>query len=345
MRRLTLQAAGAVSLDMYRRFVRRDAIGYFYHVVADEPVAHVRHLYPHKSTAEFEQDLIYIRRHFVPVSYDDLLAHSIGQRPLPQNAAFLSFDDGFVECFTVVRPLLRKYDMPCMFFVPTAFIDNERLFYRSKVSLCMEKLRALSPGEANRLLPPVARLLEAPTPHADACVRRLDDLQQTDEITIDRVCALLCIDVGGILRDGRPFLTRAQLRVLNDDGFTVGAHSCRHARLATLPIEEQAAEIVESCRIVQELTRADSVPFAFPFSGEGLDRDFLADVRARHPFVGLLFDTKHIHRDRPFVFNRIWADRPVAGVAPEQNIRYWLHDAYRQNLADNLSRVPRRWRY
>ena len=144
------QIAPHIPLAAFRRLFPRSPIGFFYHAVSDEPLPHVRHLYPHKSTAEFEQDILYLKQHFTLVGYPMLceLAKISKQSTriptLPTNAAFLSFDDGFVECYTVVRPILLKHNIPCLFFLATDWIDNQAMYYRGKMSLAIEAMAALN---------------------------------------------------------------------------------------------------------------------------------------------------------------------------------------------------------
>ena len=52
----------------------------------------------------------------------------------------LTFDDGLVECYDVILPILEKHSIPAVFFVNTAFIDNKDLFYRYKASLLVENI-------------------------------------------------------------------------------------------------------------------------------------------------------------------------------------------------------------
>lgn len=136
-------------LRVHRQFFKRNVIGFCYHVVSDELLPHIPHLYPQKSTFEFEQDLLYLKRHFRLVSYQDLTDYFLGIRRLPSNAAYISFDDGFAECYTADRPLLLKHRIPCIFFLTTDFIDNRHLCYRSKVSLCVDKPVPVIPPDKN----------------------------------------------------------------------------------------------------------------------------------------------------------------------------------------------------
>jgi hypothetical protein len=105
----------ATPLELLRRVVPRDVAALVYHPISDAPLPHVTPLYACKSTSLFERDLIYLKQNFDLVGHDEIVAHRFEGRPLPPRAAAISFDDGFSECFDVVRPLLLKHGVPCMF--------------------------------------------------------------------------------------------------------------------------------------------------------------------------------------------------------------------------------------
>lgn len=325
-----------IPTSLYGRLIERNPVGFFYHLVSDRPLPHVAHLYPYKSTQAFEADIRFLKRHYTLIGYAELLAHARGEAALPPRAAFLSFDDGFAECYTVVRPILQKHRIPCIFFLATDWIDNQAMFYRGKISLIIEKFTRLPPAEQTALLTRIRSLLpsrlpvtQSPTPPS---IFDLRSLQQSDDARIDQICEIAGVDPAAYLRQRRPFLTRAQIREMRAEGFVFGGHTRNHPKLNRISQERQAAEIVESCRIVAGITADEQVPFAFPFSGNGVDRDFLADLRAQNPHVGLIFDTQKLRRDRPFIFHRIWADKPVPGLPPSRNLAYWLKDAYVREL-------------
>jgi peptidoglycan/xylan/chitin deacetylase (PgdA/CDA1 family) len=335
-RRLLGRAAPHIPLAAYRRLMPRRPVGFFYHVVSDMPSAHVRHLYPCKSAAEFEADLRWLTGSTTPLDLAALRAHLEAGAGVPGNASFLSFDDGFKECYTVVRPILKKHRLPCIFFLTTDWIDSRGMFYRGKISLIIEALVALPEKERTAAIARLAetRGMEIPAPQSDGdFILWLRRQQQSAEPIIDRICLDLGIDVEAYLANEQPYLTRAQIAEMQAEGFVFGAHTRRHAKPATLSPDEQAAEIVESCRIVAELTAEPSVPFAFPFSGAGVDRGMLRELRAAHPEIGPIFDTRKLARE-PGILHRIWADKPVPGVRPESNLEFWLRDAYRRLLAD-----------
>jgi peptidoglycan/xylan/chitin deacetylase (PgdA/CDA1 family) len=126
---------------------------------------------------------------------------------------------------------------------------------------------------------------------------------------LDRLCQRLGVDAVAYVNKVKPYISTEQILELRSDGFTIGAHGCSHRRLQDLPLAEAEREVVESCRIIHELTGQRSVPFAFPYFGGGLDRSWLAALRERHAFIGLFFDTQGLRRDAGFVVQRVFGER------------------------------------
>ncbi len=296
----------------------------------------MQHLYPVKTPADFEHDLIFLRDHYQVISYDQLAAHHQDGIRLKPGAALITFDDGYRECLTEVRPLLKKYGLPAVFFLTTDLVDNQRLFYRNKFSLAVDSIQALSDAELAPLLPPFSMLAGSPLEDRPAVVRWLRSLNYLEEAVLDEACTLLDMDPAVYLTTNRPYLTTAEIKTLAADGFTIGAHSRSHPKLNLLKPAERAAEIIGSCEAVQAITGKETVPFAFPFSGYGVDRRELADLRAAHPVIGLLFDSKGVRVDKPFIYNRIWVDPPPGPGAVQSNLGELIQAAYQENA---------RWRY
>jgi peptidoglycan/xylan/chitin deacetylase (PgdA/CDA1 family) len=78
-----------------------------YHGVPAEPGSTL-------SAAVFEQHILFLKRHFEFASPDDTPVSPVGSR---RRRVLLTFDDGFRNNAEVVAPLLRKYQVPAIFFV------------------------------------------------------------------------------------------------------------------------------------------------------------------------------------------------------------------------------------
>lgn len=301
-----------------------------YHVVSDRPLEHVRHLYPYKSPEAFERDLLSLRRRFEFVAYGGPVPRPRrGRRPL-----LLSFDDGYAECYTVVRPILLKHGIPCLFFLVTDVLDNLEMSYRNKASLCVDRLFKASPARRRAALGALGRALGCDLGGVEWARDWLLSLHGSGAAALDPVCRLLGVDVPRYLRTRRPYLTRAQVARLRADGFALGAHTRSHPRLDLLPRRQAAAEILGSCRVVSGLNGGGPVPFAFPFSARGFDLGLLRRLGARGALVGPIFDAFGPFeggppRRRPGLLDdRMMADSPWRGAPGRSNIRYLLRAAY-----------------
>lgn len=328
-------------LGVYGALFRRDVLGLFYHSVSDEYLPHVQHLYAPEPVARFDAALQYIRRHYQPVDDAQIEAYRFEGKPLPRRALHLSFDDGFSECYSVVRPLLLKHSIPCTFYVTTSWLDNASMFYRNKTSLCIEQMRTLEHDAAKMVLTSLNNALSLSLRDVSSFERWIRTLQAAKEDIIDMTAKMLGVDVKAYLHERTPYLTREQVRTLHADGFTIGAHTVRHAKLATLSDAEIEREIVDSAREVQAITGQPRVTLSFPYSGNGLRRALLADIRQRHPWLGLFYDTQDLQHDVPFIVQRIWAEKAaLRTVGRDTNVPALLHDAYQAELLDAARRGP-----
>ena len=97
----------------------------------------------------------------------------------------------------------------------------------------------------------------------------------------------LGLDFREYLKENPIYLTSSQIKEMALEGFTIGGHTMSHPKLVQVSEKDMKAEIVESCRVVQGITGAGVVPFAFPNTATGIDRKTLAEIRYRNPFLGL----------------------------------------------------------
>jgi peptidoglycan/xylan/chitin deacetylase (PgdA/CDA1 family) len=332
-RRVASRILLAAPLVLWRKALPKTELGVCYHIVSDGPLPHVKH-YGFLNTDAFESDLDYLRRHFEFVTYEELTRRRNSTRRARGDAVILTFDDGFAQCATVIAPILRRRGLRCVFFVITDLINNQVLFRESAASLCIEAIVRLPFAQVESIItelgleallrPNPSISMSEPTitrpfgladldPNLDPrllpLLRWLLELPPGKESLVTGLLGRLGIDSCSYLQKAQPYLTTNQIRQLHSDGFAIGAHGCSHRRLQDLSRSDAEHEIVESCRIVRDITGQRTVPFAFPYSGGGLDRAWLAGLRARHPSIGLFFDTDGVSEDEPFVVQRVFGER------------------------------------
>lgn len=333
--------SGWIPLGLYPRLVRRDVTSIFYHTVTDEAMPHVRHLYPVVPVAAFEAALDFLEDNYTFITYAQLHDHKLKDTRLPPRAVHLSFDDGFAECFTVVRPLLQARGIPCTFFLTIDWLDNRQLYFRHLISLCVHRALALEAEHRQEFLSGLNRRFGLSLADPGAFTDWITAFRSPEDAVLHPICMDLGIDVVDFLADQRPYLSSAQIQQMHAEGFTIGAHSLSHRKLGFIPVDEIETEILGSCRAIQTITGQEVVPFSFPQSAGNIDRGQLADIRRRNPQVGFLFDTKDLRRDADFMVNRVWAERPLSPARQLHPLDEILVHAYRDAWVDGVMRT---WR-
>jgi len=66
---------------------------------------------------------LFKRKGFTGVSWNELYEHMAGRQTLPDNSILLTFDDGYLDNWVHVYPILKKYDMKGTIFVNPDFVD------------------------------------------------------------------------------------------------------------------------------------------------------------------------------------------------------------------------------
>lgn len=83
-----------------------------------------------------------------------------------------------------------------------------------------------------------------------------------------------------------PMMTRAQVRQLAQEGMEIGAHTVTHPILKQLREEEAEKEIVNSRRVLEDITGTVVTSFAYPNGIPGRDFDHThIDILKRHEFA------------------------------------------------------------
>lgn len=314
VRRMLSKALGVAfekaPLTVALRAMRIPVVGFLYHVVSEKQLPHIRHLYSYKTPGALEDDIRLIKRSFALASFEELIHRISNGTRSSKPVAFISFDDGLSECFHHVRPILLEHRVPCIFFISTGFIDNKAALYRHMVSLCIDRVIQANAETQSLLLRTLNDRAGCQATDVDGFVKWIKRLKWADEQVLNLTCLSLGVDENRFLRDAKPYMTVEQLTQLVRDGFTLGGHGRVHVQLGQVRQPELEAEIVDSCRIIQGISKVPHLPFAFPFSGSGVDRQLLRDIVARNPFISLIFDTQEFTKDESFIVNRISADEP-----------------------------------
>lgn len=221
---------------------------------------------------EFRRQLDHIRRHYHPVRVADIAAALSCAEPLPPNAILLTFDDGYLDHFQYVFPILHAARIEGAFFPPAdairhgRLLDVNRIHYllasgacpstvieeiNDAVRLNREIYSLADPSEywhrwakPSRFDPAetvyIKRMLQVALPEAlrstiaESLFRKF---VTTDEVSFAREL----------------YMDMDQLAMLARCGMYVGSHGVSHRWLDSIGGEEQQREIDESLSFLREI--------------------------------------------------------------------------------------------
>ena len=107
---LALGAAAVVSVRAVEESVEIPVV--MYHALLKDEAQHGRYVI---SPAEFENDLLYLKKHgYTTILVEDLIAYTQGAS-LPEKPVLLTFDDGYYNNYLYAFPLAQKYQ--CKFVI------------------------------------------------------------------------------------------------------------------------------------------------------------------------------------------------------------------------------------
>lgn len=144
LKRLVYGAFAGLGVFSLLRFLnRRRLLVLLYHGVYDDRKADPSPFDQlHVPRAAFVQQVQWLRRHYVLVSLAQVIDWLDGKAPLPPRAALITFDDGYRNNYDIAWPLLKELRIPAVFFLPTAFIGTQRLYWTEELE---QRLRFAPP--------------------------------------------------------------------------------------------------------------------------------------------------------------------------------------------------------
>lgn len=302
----------------------------YYHIISDEDILHVKHLYKYKTVQEFKEDIDFLLKNYSPIGLPDILDFIKSDRPLPHNVFLLTFDDGFREMYDIVAPILLKKGVCATFFVNSSFTDNKQLCYLNKASLLTEQIQkrwSLS------LEKQISRVLRANEIGFNDVKQGILSIRYQQRGIIDEIAKHMNMDFSGYLLSHKPYLTSNQINNLVGSGFTIGAHSVDHPLYSSLSLNEQVHQTIQSVKFIRDTFKLNYGVFAFPHSDHNVSREFFT-MLSDSGLVDLSFGTAGLVDDSISTnLQRFSLEKPIAQaerIVAFQHVRKLLKSVTRR---------------
>lgn len=219
---------------------------------------------------DFDRHLRALRLLFEIVPLSSLMTGGRLPRTTRRRLA-ITFDDGYLDNYTVAWPLLARHGIPATFFISSSNVQSGQEFW-------WDTLQRVFLGTANRS--------SAPRGHP-AFIAEWKRLRDASPIHRDDALSDLCQRAGIDLQgppESRP-MSVDQLRSMSQSPLVeIGAHSVSHRRLATASAEHQRNEVSGSKTVLESICDAPVTSFSYPFGGADDYSSTTVDIVRRSGF-------------------------------------------------------------
>src|SRR5690554_1569102 len=277
----------------------------YYHLVSNEKLSHIKHLYSYKNIEQFEEDLKYSQKYYQVVSPNEIIDDFHLKH---QKKYILSFDDGLIENYTVILPLLEKYKLKAVFFINPGFVNNKKFLNKHLKSILIEELA------------------KTPQNHIvwdKTGIKKNENLKTAiinRELSNDFIFDLFdCIqfDFKNHIQHQPVYMNLNQIQELLDKGHFLGGHTMTHPYLNKLSEEEQFTEITDSLLWIKQHFNVDYTLFSFPYSDRFASKQLITRLENWNNNI-IIFGNSGYKKDvSKRIVQRFSAEKPIA---PLKNI-------------------------
>lgn len=234
-----------------------------YHRVLPEPDP----LLPGQMHAElFDTHMRSLRAHFNCLPLGDAVER-LGEGRLPPRAACVTFDDGYRDNVDVALPILRRHEVPAIFFIATGYLDGGRMFNDTVIEAIRgAKVDRIDLADLDAGTLPLISLEERRAA-VSTCLKaaKYRGFQARSDFVAE-----LARRSGAVL-PGNLMMDSPHVKVLADAGMEIGAHTVNHPILLNVDDDLARREIRDSKRQLEVMTGRPVTLFAYPNGVPGKD--------------------------------------------------------------------------
>jgi peptidoglycan/xylan/chitin deacetylase (PgdA/CDA1 family) len=233
----------------------------------------------------FKAQIEYLKSHYHIIRMEELIAAVYEGEALPANSALLTFDDGYLDCYTNVLPLLKEHKLQGSFFIPGKVLVEQKVLNVNKIHLllasdhedriCAEIFDRLDyyrgseyPVEKNEII--YNRLIQQVSRYDNqniVFIKRLlqHELDETlrDRITddlfkriVNRCESELCNEL---------YMKERHLKAMKEQGMYIGLHGYRHEWLGKLSQEDMEQDILQGYEVLTDYVDTQKLVINYPY--------------------------------------------------------------------------------
>ncbi len=255
----------------------------------------------------FSAQIAYIKEHYSVISGDELLAAAEAGSwdTLPPSPLLLTFDDGYVDHFTQVFPILARANLPGCFFPAAQCVLDNHVLDVNKIHFVLASV-----PDKQVIIDCILGMLNEYGPHyktdaADHYWTKLAVASRFDTKEIEFIKRILQRELPEELRQiiinrlfheyvssdeasfaRELYMSMDQIVCMRESGMFIGSHGSGHYWLNSLAPDRQKQEVERGLEFLRRIgTRLDSWMMSYPYGA--YDEGLLSILRSTGCRIGL----------------------------------------------------------
>lgn len=236
----------------------------------------------------FEEQLRFFSENYNVVTMEDVIDFYQNKKSLPEKALLLTFDDGYIDNYTVALPLLKKYGFQGSFFIPAKTFCESKLLDVNKIHFILACVE--NSGNVSELAEEVMRLIDEnrseypDLPSNDDLYRQYAVANRFDpketvfckrvlqtalpEELRNKISSELFVNYVGMPEDvfaKELYMNKDQISLMKKEGMFIGIHGYDHYWLGNLDENEMKADIDRALDAMKEYIDRDCWVMNYPY--------------------------------------------------------------------------------
>lgn len=257
----------------------------------------------------FRKQIDYFKANFHVVTMEQVIEAVESKKKLPEKSVLLTFDDGYIDNYTYVLPILEENGLQGSFFIPGKTFSTHQLLDVNKIHyiLASADVRKLTEDVFERMNHYRGREFAYPSNnelfHTYAIADRFDGKEivfvkrmlQTvlPETLRNRISSELFERYVGVSEEQLAhelYMTEDQIRMLKRHGMFIGIHGYDHYWLGKLSPDQMKTDISKALKVMDEFIERRHWVMNFPY---GNYREGVLDyIRSEGACIGLTTEVR-----------------------------------------------------
>lgn len=235
----------------------------------------------------FEQQLQFFKKEFNVVNMEDVIEALNGNKQLPEKSLLLTFDDGYIDNYTVAMPILKKYGMQGSFFIPGKTFSENVLLNVNKVHFILasaknpkelvndinELLDKARNKDEYKYIPSNSELYKeygianrfdcADVIYCKRILQTAIPEKLRNEFSSELFAKYVGIEESNFARE--LYMNPDQIKCMRDNGMFIGLHGYDHYWLGNLSNEQMKNDINKALEVMKPFIDPDAWVMNYPY--------------------------------------------------------------------------------